>query len=308
MGRNDDRFKEAYNAMLDSCEELGVGAQLPSEVALAAELEVSRTIVRAALSQLDRDGLLSWSGREKTILRLPTDEDRHELAAPPPSEDELENQFFDWLLRFDVPAGTPLNVAQLSRQFSVAPYYMQEYLSSLSRFGLVRRRKPSGWILIGFTPDFAVELSDYRSLHELHAVSLLVDLPEEHPIWNEIEDLRKRHVELLSEIEEKYQDFSRLDEEFHYTVNSVARNRFIKVFQSIVSMVFHYHYHWRKDTEQARNEAAIKEHLLLIDALQNRDKTAAVAAARSHLDTAKQTLLKSMRYNEVDENVATIQS
>lgn len=218
----------------------------------------------------------------------------------------MENQFFDWLLRFDVPAGTPLNVAQLSRKFGVAPYYMQEYLASLSRFGLVRRRKPGGWILIGFTPDFAVELSDYRSLHELHAVSLLVNLPEEHPIWNDIEDLRKRHIDLLEEIGEKYQDFSRLDEEFHYAVTSVARNRFIKVFQSIVSMVFHYHYHWRKDTEKARNEAAIKEHLVLIDALQKRDEKAALTAARNHLDTAKQTLLKSMRYNEVDENMAEL--
>lgn len=297
MARSDERFKEAFNTVLDSCSELGIGEQLPSEVALAEELNVSRTIVRAVLAQLDRDGLLSWSGREKTILRLPTKRDRHDLAAPPPSDEELEHRFFDWLLRFDIPAGTSLNVAQLSRQFGVPSYNMQEYLASLTRFGLVRRRRPGGWVLIGFTPDFAMELSDYRSLHELSAVSLLVHLPDEHPVWSEIETLKDRHIRLLDDIDEKFHDFSRLDEEFHALISSVTRNRFIKVFQSIISMVFHYHYYWKKDTERERNEAAIKEHLAVIEALQNRDEDAALTAAREHLETAKTTLLASIRHH-----------
>ena len=50
-----------------------------------------------------------------------------------------------------------------------------------------------------------------------------------------------------------------------------------------------------KKDERERNTAAIGEHLRLIEALQARDEQAALAAAREHLQTSKQTLLNSLR-------------
>ncbi|MDB6176295.1 GntR family transcriptional regulator [Paracoccus sp. Z330] len=295
MARTDERFKHAYNSLLERCHRLGVGARLESESSLAKELDVSRTVIRAALARMDEDGVISWQGRSKTVTRLPAPRERLEIGATPPSQEILEEQFFNWVLHFDVPAGTPLNVAQLAREFQVPSHSLQEFLASLSRFGLVRRRDRGGWELLGFTEEFAVELSDFRTLLELNAISHLIVCPPDHPIWTRLEDLRREHLNLARSIETRYHDFSRLDEQFHEAIGSSVNNRFIKEFQRVISLIFHYHYQWEKQTEQQRNAAAIDEHLALIDALQRRDEQAALAAARAHLATAKNTLRASMR-------------
>ncbi|WP_114560784.1 FadR/GntR family transcriptional regulator [Desertihabitans aurantiacus] len=52
--------------------ELGPGAKLPSEAALVAEFEVSRTVVREAVSRLQAEGLVeTFQGRGSFVLAVP---------------------------------------------------------------------------------------------------------------------------------------------------------------------------------------------------------------------------------------------
>lgn len=295
MARTDERFREAYNSLLDYCDSLTPGDQLSTEQGLAIHLDVSRTVVRAALQRMQSEGLIRWQGREKTLLRLPHPNDRLVVQLDPISGEELERQFLDWVLRFDVPPGTALNVTEMARKFGVTPHSLQEFLASLSRFGLVRRRPRGGWKLLGFTPDYAIELSDFRMVLELNAISQLVALPNDHSIWKELRQIQADHHALASEIDERFHDFSLLDERFHNIIGNVIRNRFAAEFQKVISLIFHYHYQWDKKLERDRNLAAIGEHLALIEALIERDEQAALEAAKVHLRTSKQTLLSSLR-------------
>jgi DNA-binding GntR family transcriptional regulator len=297
MARTDGRFRETYNALLDLCAELGPGEALPAENALAERAGVSRTVVRGALQRLSDADIIRWRGREKTLLRRPDASDRLPVQPQAPDAAELESQFLEWILRFDVPAGTPLNVAQLSRQFAVPPHTLQEFLAGLSRSGLVERRPRGGWRLLGFTADYAFELSEFRSVLELNAIRHLVALPDGHPVWPRLEGLRRDHHDLLARLDTDFHDFSRLDERFHGTVNSVVRNRFVTEFQNTVALIFHYHYMWDKTEERQRNGVAIGEHLAIIDALLARDLPTAEAAALRHLASSKQTLQSSLRGN-----------
>jgi len=163
--------------------------------------------------------------------------------------------------------------------------------------GLVRRRPKGGWELVSFTRDFAAELSDFRLVLELNAVTHLVALPEDHPIWSELSGLEAKHRHLAKEIDHRFHDFSLLDERFHGAIGSVVQNRFVDEAQKVIALIFHYHCQWDKKDERERNEAAINEHLRLIDALKRRNETDALAAARDHLRTSKQTLLSSLRSN-----------
>lgn len=300
MARTDERFRAAYNALLQICAPMQPGAHLPAELALSQELDVSRTVIRAVLERLDGEGILLWQGRQKILIRSPTPEDSLPLAGDAPSASELERQFLDWILRFDVKPGTALNVADLARRFRVPPHMLQEFLASFSRFGLVRRRSKGGWDLLGFTREFAVELSEFRLMLELNAVSHLLTLPPDHPIWSELEALQERHLRLAAEIDTRFHDFSLLDEAFHATLGSVVKNRFAAEFQKIIALIFHYHFQWDKTREQERNLAAIGEHLRLIAALQAGDRPAALAAAEEHLKTSKATLLQSLRDNALN--------
>ncbi|MQY44230.1 GntR family transcriptional regulator [Epibacterium sp. SM1969] len=299
MARTDDRFREAFNNLLEVCKSLKTGDALPSETSLATTLDVSRTVVRSALTRLDSEGIISWEGRRKTLLRPPETNDwlatREETLSP----EELEQRFLDWILRFDVPPGTPLNVTELARTWNVQPHALQEFLASLSRFGLVQRRKRGGWELLGFTTNYAVELSDFRKMLELNAICELLTLPDDAPIWAKLAELKQDHLELQEQLSTRFHDFSLLDERFHNALGSVVKNRFTAEFQRVISLIFHYHYQWDKKDERCRNAAAIVEHLRLIDALLDRDEDKALAAARDHLNTSKQTLLASLSIHDL---------
>lgn len=295
MARTDDRFRSAYNKLLDICTNMEIGGQLPAEVVLAERMEVSRTIVRSALQKLDAEDLILWEGRRKTLMKRPERHHRLSTSESLPTEEELEKRFLEWILRFDVPAGTSLNIAQLSRQFGVPAHSLQEFLSGLTRFGLVERRAKGGWILSGFTAEFAVELSDFRLVLEMNAVRHLLSLPDDNPVWIKLKEIKEEHEILRQELEDRYHDFSTLDEKFHTTVNSVVKNRFVLEAQKLISLIFHYHYMWDKRDELERNAAAIDEHLNWIDAMLARDRTGSEEAALTHLRRSKETLLASLK-------------
>ena len=75
MARSDDRFRKTYNSMLAAFGDMEPGDQLPAELALAEQNDVSRTIVRSALARLNAAGIVAWNGRKKELLRLPTEKD-----------------------------------------------------------------------------------------------------------------------------------------------------------------------------------------------------------------------------------------
>lgn len=295
MARTDTRFRAAYNQSLDHLADLAPGDALPSELKLAEVLKVSRTVVRAVLSRLAEAGIIRLAGRHKPLMRKTTQQDRLPEREDYISLRELEGRFLDWVLRFDVPADTPLNVAQLAKQFSVPPHLLQEFLASLGQFGLVERRPRGGWRLLGFTSDYAVELSEFRTLLEINAARLVSSLPDTHPVWAEIDALDREHVQLLARIDTDFRDFSRLDERFHAAINAVVKNRFVTDFQKVISLIFHYHYQWDKQLERDRNKAAIGEHRRIIAAMRSRDANAAQEAVQAHMATSKETLIASLR-------------
>ncbi len=297
MARTSERFIEAHNKFLAICAEMEVGDSLPSENALATTLDVSRTVVRRVLAKLDEQKIVSINGKKRTLLRLPKEDDTLSTLPTLLGIDELETKFLDWVLRMDVPQGEVLNVTKLSKFFTVAPHTLQEFFSSLSRFGIVVRRPKGGWVLHGFTPDYAVELSDFRTLLELNSVKQLIALPAQHQIWCDLDTLEEQHQHLLRRIDTGFHDFSQLDEKFHATINSVVTNRFVNEFQKVISLIFHYHFQWNKSDERLRNEAAINEHIAYIEALRSRDLETAQNAALRHLTTSKKTLLKSLEAN-----------
>lgn len=299
MARTDIRFRAAYNQTLADLAALPVGASLPSELKLAERLKVSRTVVRAILQRLDAKGIVRLDGRRKPMLRAPVQTDY--LLEPDEyiSLSELENRFLNWVLRFDIPPDTPLSVAQLAKQFSVPPHLLQEFLASLGHFGLVERRPRGGWRLLGFTVDYAMELSDFRTLLEVSAVRSACALPEGDPFWAELEDLERRHQELLGRIDTDFRDFSQLDERFHVAIMALVKNRFVTHFQKVISLIFHYHYQWDKSGQRERNRAAIGEHRDIIRAIRTRNPDQAQEAMQAHLATSKKTLIASFRANRL---------
>ena len=290
--KTDTVFKRAFNDALDLISTLAVGEHLPSESALSGRLGVSRTTVRKVLATLDAEGIAAGSGRQRVVRSLQVVQ-RFPRAETIPTAAQVEERFMEWMLRDDTPPGTVINELDLARKFGVATTSIREFLNRFQRFGLIEKRPNAGWLLKGFTPEFALDLFEIREMFEMRSVRALADLPANDPLWVQLALLRDEHVGLLAEIEERYRDFSDLDSRFHRLINAAAPNRFIDGFYEIITLIFHYHYQWNKRDERQRNEVALREHLVYIDALRRRDAAAAERACQAHLTSARETLIRS---------------
>ena len=241
---------------------------------LAAELDVSRTTIRAALGQLSRRDLIGLSGREKIVRRRPVAADYYPEIETEPVSDIVEKRFMQWILHGDCKPGQQINSLELARQFGVSTSAIREYLNGFRQFGLLERRPSGSWIVKGFTKEFALELSEVRELFELRSVQKFVELPDSDPAWRALDIIQRDHLSLKEQIETRHVDFSPLDERFHRLINNCSRNRFVVNFYALISMIFHYHYQWSKVGEKERHRVAIDEHLAYIAALKSRDKEA----------------------------------
>jgi DNA-binding GntR family transcriptional regulator len=292
--KTDSLFKKSVNGLLDHAAKLGRGAVLAPESRLATDLGVSRTTVRKALADLEKRRIVVRSGGQLHIRRKPTSKDYFPVEATVSISDKVEQKFLEWILRGDRKPDQQVNGLELAREFNVSTIAIRDYLNRFTRFGLVERRPNSGWIIRGFTREFALELFEVRELFELRSALAFARQPPDAPAWAELKRLEQEHRSLLADIRTRYHDFSSLDERFHRLINDASRNRFIEDFHDVISLIFHYHYQWKKSDEQERNAVAVGEHLAYIKALQTRDPDLIEKACRAHLASARETLLRSI--------------
>jgi DNA-binding GntR family transcriptional regulator len=292
--RTDAVFKKTFNALLDHLGQQDQQAPLDSEARLADALKVSRTTVRKALAEAERRGLAVREGSRLKTGDRPAQQDYFPSEDTVATSDRVEQKFLEWILRGDRKPDQQINGLELAREFDVSTIAIRDYLNRFTRFGLVEKRANSGWIIRGFTRDFALELFEVRELFELRSALAFARQPTDAPAWAALRKLEQEHRALLARIKTRYHDFSNLDERFHRLVNDASKNRFIEDFHDVISLIFHYHYQWNKADERERNAVAIAEHLDYIKALQTRDPQRIEAACRKHLASARQTLLRSI--------------
>lgn len=291
--KTDTVFKRAFNDALDLTARLRDGDPLPPETSLSLSLSVSRTTVRKVIVMLQDRGIVAGGGRGRYVRKTGRAAQPYPDNETVPLSEQVEKQFMEWMLRGDARAGSTINELELARQFGVATTVIREFLNSFQRFGLIERRPNGGWMLQGFTTSFALELFEIREMFELRSARAFASLPPDAPQWDQMASLRAEHEALLKDIDTRFQDFSDLDNRFHRLINAGAANRFIDGFYDIITLIFHYHYQWKKHDERQRNEVAIEEHIGYIDALFSRDPGATERACRAHLTSAKQTLLRA---------------
>jgi len=287
-------YKKAFNQCLRLIEDVEIGGELGTENQLADQLGVSRTTIRLVIDGLTTGGIIKVDGRRKEIVRYPNSDEYFPEIETKSVRSIIQKKFMEMVLHRDINPGDQINSFELARHFSVSPSALREYLNDFSQCGLLERRPNSSWIFRGFDPAFARELSCVRELFELEAASKFADLPDDHPAWERLDALEKRHILFLANVEERNAEFSDLDDALHELINSAAENRFIDNFHALRCLVFHYHYQWTKDDEKQRNFIAVQEHLSYIAALRSRDHDAIRATGRAHLRTALQGLLTSL--------------
>jgi DNA-binding GntR family transcriptional regulator len=294
--RSDAIFKRAFNQMLARIGTAAIGASLPGEIALARDLDVSRTTARKIVEQLSATGIVGpHEGGARTILRHPTAADPFPDAQTEAGREIVERGFMELIQQEAIVPGQQISTADIARRLAVSPTVIREYLESFRQYGLIVRQSNGGWVFSGFDQDFARELSDIRELIEQRAAEMFASLPLDDPAWTELDAIEARHRDMQRDFSATGHLFPRLDQDFHTLINSALKNRFVDNFNDIRSFIFHYHYQWSRADEAERNAVALAEHLDYIAALWTKEPMTIRTAVTRHLRSARISLLASMQ-------------
>lgn len=291
-------FKRASNYLMQFiADSVTLGQVLPSEQSLATGGHVSRTAIRSALVYLVERGIIA-DLRDRTVVRMPVDDDYFDITELQSSPERIQQVLMERVFLKDMPPGAEFSEVELAREAEASTVSVREFLIGFERFGLIEKKPRGGWRLCAFDLSFATELADMREMFEMQAIVRFMALDAGHPKHAELRRLIKRHEALQPHIVKDFSNFPALDRDFHTFLIGLLNNRFAQGFYDIVSFVFHYHYQWDKSDEMERNRYALSEHLAILHALAGHDQEKAVAMLARHLQSARKTLIASIRQRE----------
>jgi len=296
MSRSQNLRHNVINQVINDMARGFLPSPLPSQSALAEMYNISRTTVRHILSHLCERGVLRQSGQDYQILRQPEMQDGFDGSSASLAEQNrlFEQAFFTMINQRQLRAGERFSELQLARAAGVSPVVVREYLLKFERYNLIRNEKRGQWSMKQFDQAYAEQLFELREMLETHSLQHFLNLPDDDPRWLQAKTLLERHRILRDSIGSSFRMFSQLDREFHALLLSAADNIFFNQSLEIISVIFHSHYQWDESDLKQRNIIAIDEHMTILSALICRSDLDATLALCNHLNSAKQSMIRSI--------------
>lgn len=292
MSRSQNLRHNVINQIIDDMARGHIPSPLPSQSALAEMYNISRTTVRHMLSHLGECGVLTQVG----IVRKPDHDDGFACTTASMTEQNriFEQAFFTMINQRQLRAGESFSELQLARAAGVSPVVVREYLLKFERYNLIKNEKRGQWSMKQFDQAYAEQLFELREMLETHSLQHFLNLPDDDPRWLQAKTLLERHRILRDSIGSSFRMFSQLDREFHALLLSAADNVFFNQSLEIISVIFHFHYQWDESDLKQRNIIAIDEHMTILSALICRSDLDATLALCNHLNSAKQSMIRSI--------------
>ena len=289
-------FKQSINSMLKHISDLPEGQNImANDIELTKLLSISRTTVRTCIEHLCEINLIKRDGPNKLVLRQPSQEDYFDITDKNSTKDVQIEKFFLGLINAGkLLPGDRFSELSLAKDSGCTTITVREFLIKFSSNGLIEKIPRGRWKMVKFDKDFARELVSFRQIIEMKAITDLLKVPSDDPIWQELNELLIQHKEVRSDMENRYLEFPDLDKALHHKIKQSTKNRFTDQFYNIVSFVCHYHYQWDKTGELERFTVAIDEHIDLLNNLVTHNTAGAVLSMEKHLASAEETLLLSV--------------
>lgn len=296
MSRSQNLRHNVINQVINDMARGFLPSPLPSQSALAEMYNISRTTVRHMLGHLAECGVLTQVGSHYVIVRKPDHDDGFDCTTAPMAEQNriFEQAFFTMINQRQLRAGETFSELQLARAAGVSPVVVREYLLKFERYNLIKNEKRGQWSMKQFDQAYAEQLFELREMLETHSLQHFLNLPDNDPRWLQAKTLLERHRMLRDSIGSSFRMFSQLDREFHALLLSAADNIFFNQSLEIISVIFHFHYQWDESDLKQRNIIAIDEHMTILSALICRSDLDATLALCNHLNSAKQSMIRSI--------------
>lgn len=256
------------------------------EQQLADTLQVSRTPIRAALMLLEEQGVVEARKNKGFYMKIGAEElGRTEVEVPSSPQQDLYARIVEDRLTHKL--GEMVGQTEISRRYGVDRSVLQKTLSTLMADGLITRGPGRNWT---FQPTldnkFALDAS-YEFRRVIEPSGILMDSFRSHPAA--LDHIRLEHLNILARPDINSlpaRQLFELDASFHETIAECSGNTFL--LQSI-----QHQNRLRRLLEFAsyNNSRRVREwcqeHIRIISALLEGDRTRAADLMKNHLEKAK---------------------
>jgi DNA-binding GntR family transcriptional regulator len=255
-----------------------------TEQSLAAALHVSRSPVRRALAYLEAVGIVRREAHHGYYLeKLPA---IHQAAVPGPADDAEA-----WYLRIaeDRLAGRledQVTETELMRRYRLRRRELQRILHRMEKEGWIERKPGHGWMFAALADTVEAHAQSYRFRMTLEPAALLE--PDFRPDPDAMARCRREQEMLLAGdfMKASSARLFEIGSSFHETIVGFSGNRFmLDALRRLNSMRRLLEY--RAHVDRARLVDQCREHLQLLDLLEQGQIEQAARFLRQHLDLAR---------------------
>jgi DNA-binding GntR family transcriptional regulator len=269
---------EAWNA----------GERIP-ELRLARRLNVSRSPIRGALLFLKDRGVIEPCDSGGFALARTIDGGSGAMAIIPPSEAE---ELFGRVMadRAKGVLAQEVSEAELSERYRVSRGLMRKILLRFAHDGLIRRLRGHGWRFVDTLDDEQAVDESYEFRIAVECAGLRARKFRADP--GRLAVLRRSHASIMERRPETIarEEWFDINAAFHETLAEWSGNRFI--LQSVRqqnSLRRMQEYAEFSHLESSRIAQSCREHLAVLDAIEQNDLVFAEALLRRHLSRAANT-------------------
>lgn len=192
----------------------------------------------------------------------------------------------EMILSGEVAQGERILLDEISERLNLSITPIREALNKLAQEDLIQIKPRTSHAVISLDATDSSDILELRLLLETFAFQTAGDDLAEFPVQ------RFREVFQRPDLVKNYKEFVQHDAEFHSTIVATSNNKKLgKLYAYLQNLVL---------VEliaaaqvEGRIEAALKEHLAILDAIEARDLNLAIAALKIHLKTVGEILTKT---------------
>ena len=200
--------------------------------------------------------------------------------------DQLYDIMKEKIVSLQLKLGEKIDVQELAEQFGVSQTPVRNALNRLSQNGLVNTRARVGYYVVNLSAEDITEIYDLRRMFEGYALEATIENIE----FDELRRLKQKMERIQGKIDKKTTEFEETDRELHLLIIKNSNN---KRLQSLFSQIYDFvrisismGLEWKE---------SLKEHIALVEALQEKDLARAKEILKKHIDNSRDNAIKALQ-------------